>query len=114
MSEWNKERVTAIVTQNKAVAMQALMELYKRQSEAEKAIGATVGDNGVGFTKFDAELLTSFAQQLEHKGYLSAKQMIVLRNRLPKYWRQLAGMLSPLAEQEIQQREQAQLFEGSW
>jgi hypothetical protein len=114
MAGWTKERVMEIITTNKALAIQALLALYDSQTEAEKAHHATHEDNGVGFCKFDSELLTSFAQQVKLRGWLSGKQMIVLRRRLPKYWRQIGPLLHPEVAQEMRGQEERQLNFGSW
>lgn len=62
---------------------------------------ATIEENGVGFTGFDSQILTSFAkrvleweQEVKHKYQtaLSPKQMEVLQKRMPKYAKQLVSI----------------------
>ncbi len=109
-----KERVHAILATNKMMVFNSLLALYEKQSLAERAGHATAEDNGEGFTKHDAEILTSFAEQVKRGRGLSGNQMAICRKRLPKYWRQIGSLMSPIIEQEIQQAEQRNLFEGTW
>ena len=45
--------------------------------------------NGFGFTAFDSEILSSFAEQLLKRGWLSFRQNEVLRRKMPRYSRQI-------------------------
>lgn len=75
-----------------AWAKRALIRIFEFQTTDEKVAEHTKDHNGVGFTGFDGELLTSFAKQLNRRGYLSERQMDVLRGKMPKYWRQLVAI----------------------
>jgi len=44
--------------------------------------------NGKGFTKFDAEILSSIAFFYQEKNYLSPKKMAIVKKKIPKYWQQ--------------------------
>lgn len=75
-------------------AIRGLMRIYREQTENEKAIDRTEENNGVGFTGTDAEILSSFAKQVEkdtgkYPLALSPKQMAILFKRMPKYAGQL-------------------------
>lgn len=48
--------------------------------------------NGLGFSGTDAELLTSFAQQLKGRNFLSQKQWQILFRRIPKYHKQITAI----------------------
>jgi exopolyphosphatase/pppGpp-phosphohydrolase len=70
-------------------ALKALVILFNRQTEDEKAMELTRHANNVGFNHNDSKILTSIAKQYL-KGYtLSDKQMAVLMRLVPKYARQL-------------------------
>lgn len=56
-----------------------------KQTLAEQDQHQSNETNGVGFTKFDADILTSFADQLKYRGSLSPKQDAILFKRMPKY-----------------------------
>jgi hypothetical protein len=70
-------------------AIKGLLRIYTFQTDHEKQAQATTDANGAGFTAFDAELLTSYADQYKAKSYLTAKQIAVLHKMMPKYAGQL-------------------------
>ena len=78
-----------VLGRNLGTAERGLMKLYSYQSIEERLNGLTSDENDLGFTKNDAPILTSFAQCLEMGKNLSAKQVAVLFNRMPKYANQL-------------------------
>ena len=50
----------------------------------------TIEHNGIGFSRPDAEILSSFAQQYQRRGALSPRQMNLLRRKMPSYASQVA------------------------
>ena len=80
-------------------ALRALTVVYQGQTQSEQVRSTTTELNGVGFTAFDAEILTSFAKQVERwnatdhtRRYatpLSERRMELLFKRIPKYAGQL-------------------------
>lgn len=74
-------------------AKKALLRLYEYQTQSEKDTGGVYIENGVGFTKFDSEMLSSFAEHLLKKKFLSHRQMVLLKLKITKY----AGQLVKLA-----------------
>lgn len=70
-------------------AVRGLMAIYKNQTDEEKNTKATLESNGLGFTGFDAELLTGIAEQYKITGALYPGQKRVLLKRMPKYANQL-------------------------
>lgn len=81
----------AIDTNPKAV-VKGLMMVYQGQTASEQASHITQEANNIGFSAFDAEILTSFAQQVERGRTLSPKQIVIARAKVRKYWKQLAIM----------------------
>lgn len=77
-------------------ALWGLGEIAARQTEEEYNAEATVMDNGVGFSGVDAEILTSFDKQFKERGWLSPKQSKLLLSKMPKYAKQLLGILSAM------------------
>ena len=69
--------------------LRLLLILYRRQTLSEQRDGFSREQNGVGFSKFDASLLTSIAEWGQRRGFLTRKQTEVVRRRLRKYVRQL-------------------------
>lgn len=86
---WTKEEILANIETKENWACNALMAVFKNQTSDEQTGHYTKHTNSKGFTKFDAELLTSFAHQYSSKNWLSRKQLKIVRRRIPKYWRQL-------------------------
>lgn len=86
---WNKDSIVNLVTTNDKALVRALMVVYNNQTQSEQAVEATTEQNGIGFTSFDAEMLTSFAKFAIRNGFLTEAQMVCLRSRITKYWKQL-------------------------
>lgn len=86
---WNKQSIQELIATKDEAAVRALFVVYGNQTEAEKADGKTVEDNGAGFSGVDAEILTSFVRFHQRTGFLTQKQMALLKTRIAKYWRQL-------------------------
>jgi hypothetical protein len=72
-----------------AAARLALTTLYARQTEDERAQGATTHLNGAGFNATDSTFASSLARQVEAGRPLSARQLAAARRLLPKYAGQL-------------------------
>lgn len=100
--------ILTLIAENDKVAVNALLSLYARQTADEQAAGMTAHDNGVGFSGADAEILTSFAEQViawkntpenarRFNTPLSDKQMALLRKKLAKYGRQLTEIAAEKA-----------------
>ena len=70
-------------------SIRALLRVNEEQTKEEQCIGATVEHNGVGFTGADGEILSSFAKQIKNGRTMSAKQMVLIHKKMPKYARQL-------------------------
>jgi len=70
-------------------ALRALLRIYQNQTADEQTSERTIDRNGIGFSGPDAEILTSFARQYQQRGWLSDKQMAILRRRIPAYARQI-------------------------
>lgn len=77
-----------------AWAERAIIVLHEKQTKDEQMVGMTTDHNGVGFNAFDAEILSSFAQQLSRSGYhLSLKQQNIAFKKLKKYARQIQEII---------------------
>lgn len=100
------EDMKTALLENDRILCHAIVELYHQQEADEKASQATRHDNGRGFSGFDAEILSSFAEQVITRkeqeragtlptgyGLLSPKQLAITRKRVPRY----AGQLLRLA-----------------
>ena len=74
---------------NTGWAVRGLLRIFEFQTEEEQNREATTEHNGVGFTAFDAEILSSYAKQFQERHWLSDKQLVILHKRMPKYANQL-------------------------
>lgn len=68
----------------------AIVAIYNGQTQDEKVSQATSHDNGIGFNGCDAFILSSFAEQINERGFLTAKQIEIARHKMRKYAGQLA------------------------
>jgi DNA-binding transcriptional regulator YiaG len=85
-------------------AIRGCLAIYAKQTADEREAEQTREDNGVGFTGTDAEILSSFAKQIQRweqdkrfPSPLSDKQLAILHKRMPKY----AGQLLRIVNGEV-------------
>lgn len=86
--------IKAKVAVSQAWAIRGLLCIYANQTADEKACGQTHNLNGIGFSGCDAEILSSFAEQVIKGRNLSQKQMAIVFKKMPRY----AGQLMRAAE----------------
>lgn len=86
---WTEEEIKALVQTNDEVLYGALKKLYERQTADEKREGHTKACNGVGFNGADSAFLSSVAEFLLKRGFLTYKQKACVRRKLVKYNKQL-------------------------
>ena len=86
---WNIETLKDLLKRNNKAVERAILLLYSFQTEAEKSIGVTSANNGKGFNKFDSEILSSYAEQLQEGRRLTIKQLCVARPKILKYTKQI-------------------------
>lgn len=89
-TNWTKEEIKVVIMRNDSQCCKALIELYNRQTADEQASGETNHQNGAGFNGLDAGILSSFAEFYLNAGFLTPRQMAVLRRKIGKYCGQLA------------------------
>lgn len=95
--EWTKEEIVALLDAKDAAVLRGLVVIYSLQTAEEKFAKETVESNGVGFSGYDAQFLSSLAQQVMDKGLLSQKQLASARKRIRKY----AGQLTLVANGKL-------------
>lgn len=91
-----KRQMQGLLDASDRMTEAAIVRLFDYQTANEQEAATTSEANGVGFGAFDAELLTSFAQQLKAGRHLSEKQLALAHKKVRKYWKQLGH----LAEQK--------------
>ena len=93
---WTPARIREKILTSDVMLERSLLKIYEQQTTSEQNIGATVEHNKVGFTAFDAEFMTSLADQIRRNNRLAEghrltiSQRAVARNRMLKYAKQLS------------------------
>lgn len=87
--EWTPEYVKQQIIENDSALKKALLRIYSFQTAEEKLVEGTHETNGKGFNGTDAQILSSFAKQLEERNWLSPKQIAIARKKMVKYSRQI-------------------------
>ena len=82
---WSQPEILNLLNTNNEFVKRSLIKLYDRQVSIEQVQKQSKFTNGVGFNKPDGYKLTSFAQFYLRNGYLSDKQIYVVRKRIVKY-----------------------------
>lgn len=107
-----KEFIKNKLSSNKTWARRALIEVYNLQYFNEQLFMGSLIKNKMGFTRFDAELLTNMAEFYESNQFFTSQQYKILFKRMPKYWLQILKIsdkqhLEKLMQNELQAVSQA-------
>lgn len=101
--KYTMEQIKQNITSDRNWAERAIVRLYQEQTAAEQSMMETTVKNGVGFNALDAEILSSFAEQVmthharrDNNHRLSEKQFAIAFKKLGKY----AGQLYRLSYQD--------------
>ena len=89
---WTEEEILNILETNDTQLCIACVNIYRLQTRAEQESHTTRDRNNVGFSAYDAKLLSSFAEQYLKYRRLSSRQIEILRKRMKKYRRQLVAI----------------------
>ena len=98
---WDKESIRDLLDRNDKAVYRAILLIYSFQTDEEKYMGATKTVNGKGFSKFDVEVLSSYAMQLRRGQGLSLKQMYVARPKIKKYAGQIISYMKQREENKV-------------
>ena len=97
---WSCEDIKELLKRNDKAVERAITLLYSFQTYDEQKYGHTGENNGVGFNRLDANILSSFAEQLNKGRKLSSKQIAIARPKLMKYTKQIFNYMAKKAEAE--------------
>ena len=86
---WTKESVKDLLRRNDKAVERGILRIFSFQTDEEQYVGMTKTVNGKGFSKFDVEILSSFALQIRRGKHLTEKQMYKARPKICKYAGQL-------------------------
>lgn len=95
---WDKTSIHALLDRNPTAVVKGIRALAARQTADELATHHTSHANGAGFNKHDAPFLTDILRQINAGRGLSEKQLAVCRNKVKRYWRQLAEIANESAQ----------------
>jgi hypothetical protein len=96
--KWTKEEVKAKLESDDKWLVRGLLAIHARQTEEEKTTETTKEQNGTGFNSVDANILTDLVNQYKRtNGYLSVRQIALIRKKMVKY----AGQLTRIANKEV-------------
>ena len=98
---WDKESIKDLLDRNDKAVYRAILLIYSFQTDEEKYMGTTKTVNGKGFSKFDVEVLSSFAMQLRRGQELTLKQMYVARPKIKKYAGQILRYMKDREESNL-------------
>jgi hypothetical protein len=100
--KWNKARILHLLKTNNEMVKRSLLVIYGRQTAEEQNCKDTIETNGVGFSGSDAGILTSIAQWYLERGYMSPKQLDIVRKKMLKYTRQLVEIANQKGVEQIE------------
>lgn len=103
-TSWKVEEIKAMLETNNSLVERGISLIYQFQTEDEKETQFARHDNGVGFNKFDSEILSSFARQINEGNHLTIKQMAVARKRIMKYAKQLTKISNDKLQEKYEQQ----------
>ena len=96
---WTRAAMLDLLDRSNVAVERALLVLYARQTADEQEAQATTEHNNQGFGSVDAELLSSYAQQVERWQFrapegqrLTDRQMQFARPKVKKYVGQLVDV----------------------
>ena len=104
MKTITKEFIKNQLATNPAWAVKGLVKIYTLQTADEQASDRTSHDNGVGFNGLDANILSSFAKQVNAGRNLSQKQMTNDYKKMHRYWKQIASIIPAEKLKEIEEK----------
>jgi hypothetical protein len=96
---WTPARIREKILSSDVMLERSIVKIYEHQTYAEQNAGVTVEHNGVGFTAFDAEFMSSLATRIRSSrqlegARLSAQQRAIARNKMVKYAKQLSRLVN--------------------
>lgn len=81
--------IKEVISRSDTWAFNALKVIYEHQTEEEKVVGCTRSLNDIGFTASDSVTLTNIMDYYKRYGFITSKQLYILKQRMPKYSRQI-------------------------
>src|SRR5271168_1898703 len=94
---YSKDTIRALLDRSDAAVYKGLQAIYRLQTSDEQETHSTTHRNGVGFSGWDAPILSDIAQRSAKYGTLTPGQTRLVRRKLYRY----TGQLARIANGEI-------------
>jgi hypothetical protein len=101
MTTWTKDQIKEQLQKSDKWVLRAVCAIHAKQTAEEKSAKITRVYNGIGFNGIDAEILSSFAEQIQKRGFLTQNKLLIARRRIVKY----AGQLARIANEKEAEKE---------
>ena len=110
MKKWTKDEIKNLLSSNDVAVIKGLIRIYELQTSDEQLMEGTIDNNGVGFSGFDGDFMTSVAKWFLKHGFVSEGQFVHVKKKMMRY----AGQLAKLANGEIvpNYREEFKIYKG--
>ena len=95
--EWTKDKIKNLLMTNDVAVIKGLIRIFQLQTEDEKSAEFTKYANGVGFSGFDGDFMTSVAKWFLEHGFVSEGQYVHVKKKMMRY----AGQLAKIANGDI-------------
>jgi hypothetical protein len=112
LTDWTPDKVLFMLETSDAWVENAILALYRRQTDLEQRAGSTIDDNDKGFQQGDAKLFGQYARKIMSGQHLSSEEMSEVRRpwrrgktpviTIGKYRKQLVRMIEEKAKAAIQ------------
>ncbi len=91
-----KQKIAGMIEKASSLEIELVWipKIVARQTRDEIDHLNTEEKNNVGLSAFDAEIITSFYNQIQHGKHLSSNQTQMAKKKLAHYWRQYAQMMN--------------------
>lgn len=99
-----------LLKSNDTALKRAIVLIYNRQTEPERYNGQSTEENGVGFSKIDANEMGAIAKRIIEGKELTKGELAKSRNKMGKYWKQLME-ISKAQQAKVESDEQKRLEE---
>jgi len=96
--KYTKEMIQDMLAHSDKAVLKGLLRIYSLQTASEQDVEYTKEHNGVGFSGYDGNFMTSLAKGFIQYGRLTPKQMVHARKKMKRY----AGQLAKIANGEIE------------
>lgn len=91
---WDSDKIRTLLLSDSQFLIRAAKKVFQYQTDFEKQNEITQNTNNVGFNCFDAKTLTSLIKFHESKGFLTEKQILVMKKKMTKYSGQIVRIIN--------------------